>query len=191
MRENIEHIVINKVVSGDELAYRYIVDRYKDYVFNIAFKVLRNHEDAEEVTQDSFLKAYKALKDFKGESKFSTWIYKIAFNSAVSKTRKKVISKEDVNEVPEIQFDNIDILSATDSLKKSERKKYISRALEKLSVEEQVLVTLFYFEENSIAEVSEITGLDISNVKVKIHRARKKLYKALCDDLQEEVKEIL
>jgi len=191
MRENIEHIVINKVINGDELAYRYIVDRYSKYVFNIAFKVLRNHEDAEEVTQDSFLKAFKALKDFKGDSKFSTWIYKIAFNSAVSKTRKKVISKEDIDDIPEIQFENVDLLSATDNLRKGERKKYITRALEKLSDEEQVLITLFYFEENSIAEVSEITGLELNNVKVKIHRSRKKLHRALCEDLQKEVKEIL
>ena len=94
MREDIEYIVINKVVNGDELAYRYIIDRYKNFVFNIAFKVLRNHEDAEEVAQDSFLKAYKALEDFKGDCKFSTWLYRIVFNTAVSKTRKKVSTEK-------------------------------------------------------------------------------------------------
>ena len=191
MREDIEYIVINKVVNGDELAYRYIIDRYKNFVFNIAFKVLRNHEDAEEVTQDSFLKAYKALKNFKGDCKFSTWLYRIAFNSAVSRTRKNVISKENIDDVPEIQFENVDNLSAIENINRNERKIFINKALEKLSDEEQVLVTLFYFEENSIAEVSEVTGLDSNNVKVKIHRARKKLYVALCDQLQKEVKEIL
>ena len=191
MREDIEYIVINKVINGDEHAYRFIIDRYKNFVFNIAFKVLRNQEDAEEVTQDSFLKAYNALNDFKGECKFSTWLYRIVFNTAVSKTRKKVISQEDIEEVPEIQFENVDVLSASENLRKNERKKFINKAMEKLSDEEQVLITLFYFKENSVAEVSEITGLDISNVKVKIHRARKKLYKALCDHLQREVNEIL
>ena len=191
MREDIEYIVINKVVKGDQQAYRYLIDRYKHYVFNIAFRILKNHEDAEEVSQDSFLKAYKALKDFKGDCRFSTWLYRIAFNTAVSRTRKQVVVQETIDNVPEIQYDNVDILSATESLSKKERKVFITRAMEKLSDEEQILITLFYFEENSMAEVSEVTGLDTNNVKVKIHRARKKLFSSLSDQLKNEVKELL
>ena len=191
MREDIEYIVINKVVKGDQQAYRYLIDRYKHYVFNIAFRILKNHEDAEEVSQDSFLKAYKALKDFKGDCRFSTWLYRIAFNTAVSRTRKQVVAQETIDNVPEIQYDNVDILSATESLSKKERKVFITRAMEKLSDEEQILITLFYFEENSMAEVSEVTGLDTNNVKVKIHRARKKLFSSLSDQLKNEVKELL
>jgi RNA polymerase sigma factor (sigma-70 family) len=98
MKDDIEDIIIGKIKDGDFSACRYIVDKYKSFVFNIALRILRNREDAEEVAQDSFIKAFKAIDTFRYQSKFSTWLYRITFNNAISRTRQKKFFQEEINE---------------------------------------------------------------------------------------------
>src|SRR5210317_2552994 len=98
MKAEIENIVIEKIKGGDYSACNFIVDKYKAFVFNICIRIVKNREDAEEVAQDSFIKAFKSIEKFKNESKFSTWLYRITFNNAISKTRNKKIFKNDLNE---------------------------------------------------------------------------------------------
>ena len=93
MKAEIENIVIEKIKGGDYNACNFIVDKYKSFVFNICILIVKNREDAEELAQDSFIKAFKSIEWFKHESKFSTWLYRITFNNAVSKTRNKKIFK--------------------------------------------------------------------------------------------------
>ena len=89
--ENKEELkIIDQVKEGDLLSFRLLVDKYKTMAYHIAIQVVRNNEDAEEIAQDAFLKAYQSIKSFKGESKFSTWFYRIVYNLAISKTRKKI-----------------------------------------------------------------------------------------------------
>ena len=93
-----DHIYIEKVLQGDTSSYNYLVNNYKDMVYTLAIKIVRNHEDAEEVAQDSFVKAFQKLNSFKGESKFSTWLYTIVYRTAISKIRKKNIETTDIDD---------------------------------------------------------------------------------------------
>jgi len=179
---------IEKVLEGKTNYFSYIVDRYQNIVFSIALKVLGNREDAEEMAQESFIKVYKSLHTFKGKAKFSTWIYRITYNNCISATRKKkhyFTSTDDVQIEDESQEMNLD------GIPEENRATYIKTAIKKLPEDEYTLVLLYYFEEQSIEEVSKVAGLSESNTKVKLHRARKKLYKILHDMLQDELHTIL
>ncbi|MEZ5106141.1 MAG: RNA polymerase sigma factor [Draconibacterium sp.] len=179
---------IEKVMSGEANYFSYLVEKYQNIVFSIAIKVLKNREDAEEMAQESFIKAYKSLHTFKGNAKFSTWLYRITYNNCISQVRKKklnTVSSDDVqisDEVDEINLDGIP---------EENRAKYIKMALERLPEDEYTLVLLYYFEDQSIEEISKVTQLSASNAKVKLHRARKKLYTILNEILKDELYTIL
>ena len=191
MKSNNDNFYIQKIKNGDVGAYAYLVDRHKKMAFNIAKQIIGNREDAEEVTQDAFLKAYQALDTYKGESKFSTWLYRIIYNAAISKMRKKKLNVTSIDEDYSATVNVKSTQSALQSLANEEQKNYINRALDKMNGDEKLIVTLFYLEENSVDEVSEVTGLSVANVKVKLHRSRKKLYGILEQFLQKELKTIL
>jgi RNA polymerase sigma-70 factor (ECF subfamily) len=171
-----DNYYIDRILKGDTNAYASLVNKHKNLVFTIAVKILKNREDAEELAQDVFIKAFEVLKTFKKESKFSTWLYRIAFNMAVSKTRKKKLPT--VNLETEIieNFSIDDIVPDMQELSNEEQKNCIEKALNVLPYEENIIITLFYYDDKSIEEISEITSLTVSNVKVKLHRIRKKLY---------------
>ena len=171
-----DNYYIDRILKGDANAYASLVNKHKNLVFTIAVKILKNREDAEELAQDVFIKAFEVLNTFKKESKFSTWLYRIAFNMAVSKTRKKKLPT--VNLETEIieNFSIDDIVPDMQELSNEEQKNCIEKALNVLPYEENIIITLFYYDDKSIEEISEITSLTVSNVKVKLHRIRKKLY---------------
>jgi len=179
---------IEKVKKGQTNYFSYIVERYQDIVFSIALKVLRNREDAEEMAQESFIKAYKSLHTFKGNAKFSTWLYRITYNSCISEVRKKKIhfaSTDDIEIKDETQELNLD------GIPEENRARVIKTAIEKLPEEEYTLVLLYYFEEQSVEEISKVTKLSESNTKVKLYRARKKLYRILNEMMKDELYTIL
>ena len=179
---------IERVLKGDTQYFSYFVDKYKDIVYSIAFKVLRNREDAEEMAQESFIKAFKSLNTFKGNAKFSTWLYRITYNNCISEVRKKklkFVSTDDVQISDEPEEMNLDGIPAEN------RAKYVKEALEKLPEDEYTLILLYYFEDKSVEEIGEITKMTESNVKVKLFRSRKKLYAILNDMLKEEIYTIL
>jgi RNA polymerase sigma-70 factor (ECF subfamily) len=188
MEQKDDIFYIEKVKSGQTNYFSYLVEKYQDIVFSIAFKVLKNREDAEEMAQESFIKAYKSLHTFKGKAKFSTWLYRITYNNCISEVRKKKIhfaSTDDVQIKDETEELNMD------GIPEENRAKYVKAAMDKLPEEEYTLVLLFYFEEQSIDEIAKVTKLSESNVKVKLHRARKKLYTILNELLKEEIYTIL
>jgi len=191
MKAEIEKIVIEKIKGGDYGACNFIVDKYKAFVFNICIRIVKNREDAEEVAQDSFIKAFKSIEKFKNESKFSTWLYRITFNNAISKTRNKKIFKSDLDENVVDTVNHSHISDGLESLNRIDRKKVLKRAMENLNEEENLLVSLYYFEENSVAEVSDISGLEQNYIKVKIHRARKKLYNGLSQVMGIKMEDVL
>lgn len=176
MKREDELKIIEQVKQGDLLAFRLLVDLHKTLAFNIAFQILRNREDAEELAQDAFLKAYKSIHTFKGDSKFSTWFYKIVFNLAISKTRKKRIETSNIDNVQISDKEISDAFEAFNAHEKEDRIQQLKDALSSLKEEESMIITLFYMDENSIEEISFITNYSIPNVKVKLHRARKKLF---------------
>ena len=188
MEKHDDSYYIEKVLAGQANYFSYIVDKYQDIVFSIALKVLRNREEAEEMAQESFIKAYKSLGSFKGKAKFSTWIYRITYNTCISETRKKkkhFISTDDIQIKDEAEEMNLD------GIPEENRAKAIQDALKKLPEEEYTLVLLYYFEEQSVGDICKVTGLSESNAKVKLYRARKKLYTILNDMMKDELYTIL
>jgi RNA polymerase sigma factor (sigma-70 family) len=166
---------IDQVLQGNINAFTYIIDRYKDKAFNLAFRICCNREDAEEIAQDSFMKAYRALGSFKRKSSFSTWLYRIVYNTAVSFVRVK---KMEILSLEDFPVDAMDFTGTGISEEEADieyRRSLIKFAFQKISEEERSLITLHYYEDMSTEEISEVTGISKSNVKVKLFRARQKM----------------
>lgn len=180
--------LIDQIRAGRVAAYRTLVDSYRDYVYTIAYRILGNREDAEEVAQDSFIKAFKGLNAFQGQAKFSTWIYRIAMNTAISYKRKRKVAVETIEDYK--QFDRGEI-SNMHQYQRLEQKKFLQLALNTLLPDDVSVLTLFYFKELSLDEMSEITGIGVNTLKVKLFRARKRLSIALNKILKQEVTSLL
>lgn len=182
-----EHIIINQIIEGDTSAFSTLVDRYKDMVFALALRMLKNREEAEEVAQDTFIKVYKSLTKFKGDSKLSTWIYKVAYNSCLDsiKKNKKYQANVPVDDItmPQIKTMN----NALDGILEAEKSQLIQDCLKQLPSEDSFLLTLFYFEEQSLEEISKVVGITPNNVKVKLFRSRKKLASILKAHIEPEM----
>ncbi len=186
-----DQVYIDRVLQGDTNAFAYLVDKYKNLTYTVAMKIVRNHEDAEEVAQDSFIKAYSQLHTFKGESKFSTWLYTIVYRNSITKIRKKKITTTNIDSyIIENQKSDYDF-PQIEAIKNGEQKKYIKEAIDNLPETDAFLITLYYLEESSVEEIEQITGLTKTNVKVKLFRARKKLLNELSLLLKDELKEIV
>ena len=184
-----DKIYIQQVLDGETSSYTHLVNKYKDMVFTVCFRILKQREDAEDTAQVTFIKAFNKLRSFNGDSKFSTWIYTIAYRTAISKTRlMKLDSTDDGLYVETSTEDNFPQL---EDMKNQEQRLYVQKAIDALKELDGVIITLFYIEESSIQEIVEITGLSESNVKVKLHRARKQLKLNLEGLLQQELKSII
>ena len=181
-----DQIIINQIIQGDSKAFSELVNRYKDLVYTLALRMLKNREEAEEVSQDTFIKVYKSLQKFKGDSKFSTWIYKVAYNSCLDriKKNKKYLNDVEINEFTEHQVRTVD--NAFEALVEEERNQMIQECLNLLPSDDSFLLTLYYFEEQSLDEIANIVGLSANNVKVKLFRSRKKLTTILRDRMEPE-----
>lgn len=175
MTTNDENILIEAINNGDTRAYAKLVDRYKDLVYTLALRMLKHKEEAEEVAQDTFVKVFKSLHKFKGDSKFSTWIYKVAYNTCLDtiKKNKKHLNNVTIDEYNFNKLDTID--NALDNIIKEEKSALIKNCINKLPEDSSALLTLFYFEELSLDEISKIINIEANTVKVKLFRARKKL----------------
>lgn len=186
-----EQLLIRQILDGDVSRFAWFIEAYKGLAWSVAYRIVKNHEDAEEVVQDSFLNAYRALGKFKGEAKFSTWFTRIVVNNALKKIRRSrldtmVIASDDL---AEIQDDAVE--QAYEKLEDADRKRFVAIAIDHLEMEVGVLLTLYYLHEYSIAEISEITGIPPENIKMKLHRGRKKMYLSLEKLLSAETKTIL
>ena len=178
---------IDKILQGETNAFAVLVDRYKDMIFTLALKMVKNREEAEEVAQDTFIKIFNSLIKFKGDSKFSTWIYKIAYNTCLDRLKKN--KKEDLNiSIDEFSAHLIKTMdNALSVLEEKERKQTIQNCLNLLSSEENFLLTLFYFENQNLEEIGKIMSITANNVKVKLFRSRQKLAVILKKQLEPEI----
>ncbi|MFT4848755.1 MAG: RNA polymerase sigma factor (sigma-70 family) [Sediminicola sp.] len=168
--------LIEQTLKGDTSSFGILVERYQNFVFTIAFRIMKVREEAEEVAQDSFIKAYESLNSFRGESKFSSWLYSIAYRKALDALRKnkKYKASEIIDDITEGEVSGIE--DALHYLEDQERKKAIQDCILKLSEDEATIITLYYFQDQSVREISTITRLSEDNVKVKLYRSRKKLF---------------
>lgn len=177
---------IEKVLNGDTAAYTGLIDHYKDLVFTIARRITQNREDAEEITQDTFVKAYQKLSSFRKESRFSTWLYRIAYNEAITRVRRRkdltiTIEEEITASIAEEEAENGFL-----GMEAREQKWVVDRIIARLPELDQVLVTLFYLDEQPVSEISQVTGMSESNVKVRLHRIRKRIYADLKDIIEKK-----
>jgi RNA polymerase sigma-70 factor (ECF subfamily) len=168
--------LISKVLGGDQQAYAVLVDRYKSYVFTLALRFTKNREDAEEVSQDIFIKAYRALADFRGASKFSTWLYTIVNTTCITFLRKKrlevhSLDNEKVFEVADSQDSGL----RANLVEQKSRVNMVNRAIALLSSDDAEIITLFYKGEQSLDEIAKVLGIETNAVKVRLHRARTRL----------------
>ena len=168
--------LISKVLSGDHQAYAGLVNRYQNYVFTLTLRMVKNREDAEEVAQDVFIKAFKYLADFRGASKFSTWLYTIVNNTCISFLRKKKleIHSLDNEKVFEVA-DSMDSGFRANLVEQKSRQSMVHNAIGLLGSDDAEIITLFYKSEQSLEEIAQILGLEVNTAKVRLHRARTRL----------------
>jgi RNA polymerase sigma-70 factor (ECF subfamily) len=168
--QNNDSQLISRILEGDVSGYAILVDRYKNLAFTIAFRILGKREDSEEAVQDAFVKAFHSLSSFRQKAKFSTWLYRIVYNTAISKKRLKGYEFQSIEEIrladPQVETDEDHV---------AEQGRLLDMAMKKLPEEDRVILTLFYIEESSVEEIHTITGLSKANVKIRLFRARKKL----------------
>lgn len=184
-----DDLYIKKVLKGDTEAFRYFVSQHKNMAFTISMSIVKNEFTAAEVVQESFVKAFQNLKKFKGNSKFSTWFYRIVINESLKLVRKKDEKYLNV----ESQFSDYlqNDPSVLTQIKEDERRFYINEILNRLPANESLVLRLFYLNENSIAEICEMTGWSESKVKVTLHRARKNMEIHLLKRLKGEAKTLI
>ncbi len=191
MNDNQKDInILNRIRMGDKSAYKELINRHKDYAFTVAYRILNNREDAEEVAQDAFMQVFGALSSFNADSKFTTWFYRIVFNAALMQKRKNKVELVDIQNSSDAFLVKHSSDSAED-LQKNERKMAIQKALRNLSADDTAMITLFYLKELSLEEIAEITKISAETAKVKIHRARKRLSEEMKKLLKDEVKSLL
>ncbi|WP_280749314.1 sigma-70 family RNA polymerase sigma factor [Parabacteroides sp. PF5-9] len=167
---------IQRIQAGDTACFACLLDKYSLQVYTLIVRIVQNREDAEELAQDVFLKVFKNLSSFKGDSSFSTWIYRIAYNTAVSEMRKKryeflAIDEQLINNASE--NDIAEALNQTDA---NEQVEQLESALALLPPDERALILLYYMQQKSTEEIASIAELTVSNVKTKLYRIRKKLF---------------
>ncbi len=169
---------IRQILAGDMQSFTCLVAKYEKMAYTIAFRILENREEAEEVVQDAFVKMYRALPAFQFESKFSTWFYRIVYRTALTAHRQRrfFVAYEDAGADT---LTDTEIESATDLLEQKDRQAVVRDVLSRLSADESLLLTLYYLEECSVEDIHQITGLTASNIKVKLFRGRKRFYETL------------
>ncbi|MBY0245222.1 MAG: sigma-70 family RNA polymerase sigma factor [Sphingobacteriaceae bacterium] len=190
MQQNIQTDVeiINRVLLGETQLYNVLVKRHQRFVFTLALKFARNREDAEEIAQDCFVKAYRALGTFKQTAKFTTWLYTITYTTAMTFLRKKRVETQSIDdETSVLQLENHISSFSADDLDKKSNHVYLNQAIEMLLPDDAAIITLFYKGEQSLEEIAQALNMESNTVKVKLHRARHRLKDKLQHLLQEEV----
>jgi RNA polymerase sigma factor (sigma-70 family) len=168
--------IIKKILQGEQALFAQLVQRYQRYVFTLVSRFTSNREDAEEISQDIFVKAYRSLADFRGEAKFSTWLYTVVRTSCITFLRKKQLNITSLdNERTLIQLENKESGFNANIVEQKSRHAMVNAAIQLLSPDDSQILTLFYKGEQSLEEIGRIMGLEPNTVKVKLHRARNRL----------------
>ncbi len=172
-----EKDIINEILKGDVDKFSYFIEKYENQIYNLCLSIVKNRDDALDLTQEAFLLAYKNLKKFKFKATFSTWIYRIAYNLSINFAKRKgeiltILDKE--NEESEFQIED-KTSSIWDEIEKEERIRIIDECLNKLKDSERLIIELRDIELLSYEEISEILSLPIGTIKSRLFRARERL----------------
>ncbi|MEA1898393.1 MAG: sigma-70 family RNA polymerase sigma factor [Bacteroidota bacterium] len=188
MNREDDNYYVEEVLSGQTQAYAELVGRHKEMVYTIAIGLLQIREEAEEVSQDAFLKAYQALSKFKKQAKFSTWLYRIVYNECISRLRKRKLNDISLDENRISISDSL--IVEENNFNEEKKQRMLQEALMDLPKEDKAIILLYYFENLSIEEISVITALSKSNIKIRLFRIRNKLHERLSKSFKMEMIEI-
>lgn len=184
--------IIDAVLAGDVNAFAELLKRHQNYVFTLALRFTKNREEAEEVAQDTFIKAFRCLKDFKRTAKFTTWLYAIVYTTAMTYLRKKRLLTLSINdEENPIELESKAFVLENNSAELKSRSFYLNQAIENLLPADATIITLFYKGEQSLEEIAQIMQMDANTIKVKLHRARLRLKEKLSLILKDEIKDLI
>ena len=179
--------IISRIKAGDTMLYSRLVDRYKHMVYTAAIRMVHVKEDAEEISQDTFLSVFRTLASFRGDCLFSTWVYRITYNKCLDhlkKSKRKLPLKDvDISETYDVGY----LDKKMYLLEQQQRLQLIKEAIDALPDDMAFLVTLFYLEERTLKEISAITGQTVNTLKVKLFRSRKRLMSLLLNKLEPEI----
>jgi RNA polymerase sigma-70 factor (ECF subfamily) len=183
--------LISRVLNGDQQAYGSLVSRYQNYVFTLALRFTKNREDAEEVSQDIFIKAYRSLADFRGASKFSTWLYTIVNTTCITFLRKKRLEVQSLDNEKVFEVaDSLDSGMRANQVEQKSRSAMVTRAISMLNPDDAEVITLFYKGEQTLDEIAQILGIEPNTAKVRLHRARTRLKEKMQTYFAAEVKDL-
>lgn len=186
-------VLVVKALAGERKAFEKLLLRYQKVAYNIAFRMLRNHEEAEDATQEAFIRIYKSLNTFRQESKFSTWLYRIVTNvclveieKAKSKSTIEFIDQELVDDEEDTTLDNQEDVG--DLIARKDFNERVIELIEKLPPHYKTVLTLYHIEEFSYEEIEKILNIPMGTVKVHLFRARQILKNAILKEYAEEIK---
>jgi RNA polymerase sigma factor (sigma-70 family) len=183
--------IIFRVLKGDQSAYALLLEKYKNYVFTLVLRFTENREDAEEIAQDVFIKAYRSLADFRGDSKFSTWLFTITRTTCLSFLRKKKLDIQSLdNERTGLQLENRESGFNANLVEQKSKHAMLNQAIALLSPDDAQVLNLFYKGDQTLEEIGKIMRMDPNTIKVKLHRARQRLKDKLEKYFAHEVREI-
>jgi len=181
-----EQVLVDRISSGDSTAFQEFVDRYKKKIYYIAYDITGDQDDAEDVSQEVFIKVFRSLKTFRRNAKISSWLYQISVNASIDLLRKKSLKPEksmDDTERADIQEN---LPGSSTHAQNPERiaegfliQKHISQALQKVSPKERSVFVMRHYNELKIREIAEILNVSPGTVKALFYRATRKLRKEL------------
>lgn len=184
--------LITAILAGDTAIYSELVKRHQRFVFTLAMRFAKNREDAEEIAQDCFIKAYRALGTFKKTAKFTTWLYAITYTTAMTLLRKK---RPDISSIDDdenaLQLESHISDYSANAIEKASGYVYLNQAIDLLLPDDAAILTLFYKGEQSLEEIAKVLHMESNTVKVKLHRARTRLKEKLQHLLKDEVKDLI
>ena len=184
--------LIRETLAGNQSAYTDLVKRHQRFVFTLAMRFAKRREDAEEIAQDCLIKAYRALRSFQGQSKFSTWLYSIVYTTAMTALRRKRLDMDSIDdENTYIQIENQSSAYDVNNAENKSRSFYLNQAIEQLLPDDAAVITLFYQGEQSLDEIGRAMNMEPNTVKVKLFRARQRLKEKLERNLKHETKELI
>jgi RNA polymerase sigma factor (sigma-70 family) len=185
---NSEQELIARILRGEQQHFAVLVDRYQSMAFTIAFRYTRNREDAEELAQSAFVKAYRSLADYRGDAKFSTWLYTIVSSLGLSFVRKKKLDTLSLtNEKVQVAADGMGGGFSANIIETKSKVQMVQKAISMLGTDDAQVLTLFYQGEQTLEEIGKIMGIDPNTVKVKLHRARGRMKKLMETKFAEEI----
>ncbi len=186
-----EQDILASVRAGNSRAYALLVDRYKDRVMSLAAQMVGNREEAEELVQDAFVRAFHALEEFRGDASFGTWVYRIAYNLCLTKIARRSGRTVRIEDIPSLDMEGTDSSGGADGLAEEIDQKdmlsLLERLIARLPEHYRAMIVLFYDQDLSYREIAAVTGLPLGTVKTNLFRARSVLREWAAASVHQEV----